>query len=104
MATVPAFDVPDEALQALGLTTPGEFAAEMRLAAAAIWYDRGMISQEIGSHIAGLDRWAFMLGISRLEVGPFQETVEEIQEVLERGATARGEHAPTHRPGSNGDD
>jgi hypothetical protein len=102
MATIPSFDVPDEALKALGLT-PEEFARELRLAAAAIWYDRGMVSQEIGSHIAGLNRWEFMLGISRLEVSPFQETVEEIQQVLERGATTRSEHVPSHRPGSDGD-
>ena len=102
MATVPAFEVPDEALQALGLT-PEQFACELRLAAAALWYDRGMISQEIGSHIAGLNRWEFLLGISRLEVSPFQETVEEMQQVMERGAAARGEHVPPHHPGSDGD-
>ncbi len=95
MATVPSFDVADEALQSLGLT-PEQFAAEVRLAAAAFWYDRGVISQGIGARIAGLDRWQFMLGISRLEVSPFQETVEEIQQVLERGRAARGEHLPAH--------
>lgn len=101
MATVPAFDVPDEVLHALDLT-PDQFVAEVRLAAAALWYDRGVVSQEIGSYIAGLGRWEFMLGISRLEVSPFQETVEEIQQVLMRDAAARSEHIPADRPRTDG--
>lgn len=103
MATIPSFEVPDEALRALKLT-PVEFTGELRLAAAAMWYDRGMISQEIGAHLAGLDRWAFMLGISRLEVSPFQETIEDIREVLERDRTARGEHVATDRARAGGSD
>ena len=81
MATIPSFDVPDEALRALKLT-PEQFASELRLAAAALWYDRGMISQEIGSYIAGLNRRDFMLGISRLEVDVFQESIEDLKRVL----------------------
>jgi predicted HTH domain antitoxin len=102
MATIPSFDVPDEALQALGLT-PEQFASELRLAAAAIWYDRGMISQGIGARIAGLDRWEFMLGLSRHQVSPMQETVEEIQQVLERGRAAGSEYVPAHHPRAGGD-
>ena len=89
MATVPSFDVPDEALRALGLT-PEQFAAELRLAA-AFWYDRGVISQEIGSDVAGLNRTDFIFGLSRLEVDVLQETIEEIRQVLERDAASRGE-------------
>ena len=103
MATVPSFDVPDEALRALGLT-PEQFAAELRLAAAALWYDRGLISQGIGARIAGLGRWEFMLGISRLEVSPFQESVDDIKQVLERGRAARGEHVAADRSIPGGDD
>lgn len=103
MATIPSFDVPDEALLALDLT-PEEFTAELRLAAAALWYDRGMVSQEIGSHVAGLGRWEFMLGMSRLEVSPFQETVDDIQQVLERAAATRSEHVPAHHPRADGAD
>jgi hypothetical protein len=103
MVTVPSFEVPDEALRALGLT-PEEFAAELRLAAAALWYDRGLISQGIGARVAGLDRWAFMLGISRLEVSPFQETIEDIEQVLERDRAARGQHLPADRAVPGGDD
>ena len=46
MATVASFDVHDEALQALSLT-PERFSAELR-PAAAFWYDRHVISWEIG--------------------------------------------------------
>jgi len=96
MATIPSFDVPDEALAALALTRE-QFVAEMRLAAAAFWYDRYLISQEIGSYIAGLNRRDFILGLSRLEVDVLQETVEDLKQVLERGRTARGEQlAPDH--------
>ena len=90
MATVPSFDVRDEALQALGLT-PEQFAAELRLAAAAFWYDRYLISQEIGSYIAGLNRRDFILALSRLEVDIFQVTAEELERELELGRAARGE-------------
>ena len=103
MAAVPSFDVPDEALQALGLT-PEQFAAELRLAAAAFWYDRYLISQEIGSYIAGLDRTDFILGLSRLKVDVLQETVEEIREVLERDAAARGEQFSADRTVAGGAD
>lgn len=103
MATVPSFDVPDEALQALRLT-PEELAAELRLAAAAFWYDRQLISQEIGSYIAGLDRTDFILGLSRLKVDVLQETVDEIREVLERDAAARGEQLSPDRAVTGGVD
>jgi hypothetical protein len=84
MATVPSFDVPDDALRALGLT-PEEFAAELRLAAAAFWYDRHMISQEIGSYVAGLDRTDFLFGLSRLQVEIFQVDAEELARELKHG-------------------
>ncbi len=103
MATVPSFEVPDEALQALGLT-PEQFAAELRLAAGALWYDGGMISQGIGARVAGLERWAFTLWISRLEVSPFQETIEDIEQVLECGRATGGEHVPAGRSVPGGDD
>jgi len=102
MATVPSFDVPDEALQALGLT-PEQFAAELRLAASAFWYDRYLISQEIGSYIAGLNRRDFILGLSRLQVDIFQVTAEDLERELELARTARGEQLSTDQPVSGGD-
>ena len=49
MATGLSFEVPDGALLALNLP-PEEFMAGLRLATPAFWYDRGVISQEIGSY------------------------------------------------------
>jgi len=107
MATVPSFDVPDEALQALGLT-PEQFAAELRLAAAAFWYDRHMISQEIGSYIAGLDRTDFIFGLSRLKVDIIQTSGDDLDRELAHireivnGRAARGEYVPADHPHSGG--
>ncbi len=55
---------------------------EMRVAAAAKWYELGRISQEKAAEIAGLNREEFMLTLSRLQVSPFQYTVQEIEEEL----------------------
>ncbi|MGH2588046.1 MAG: UPF0175 family protein [Dehalococcoidia bacterium] len=102
MATIPSFEVPDEALAALGLT-PEEFARELRLAAAAFWYDRYEISQEIGSYIAGLNRRDFILGLSRLKVDVLQESIEELKQGLEHARAARGEQLAPDRALSRGD-
>jgi hypothetical protein len=103
MATIPSFDVPDEALRALDLT-PEQFAAELRLAAAAFWYDRRQISQEVGSYIAGLNRRDFLLGISRLEVDPIQVDDDDLERELAHlrklahGRAARDEHVAADHP------
>ena len=49
---------------------------ELRLAAAAKWYELGLVSQERGAEIAGLTRMQFMLALGRLSVSPFQEDLE----------------------------
>ncbi|ASC69754.1 uncharacterized protein XM38_006830 [Halomicronema hongdechloris C2206] len=49
------FDVPQDVFSALK-TSPDEFAAELRLAAAIFWYQKGQISQEKAAQVAGLDR------------------------------------------------
>lgn len=96
MATIPSYEVPDEALLALKLTS-NEIAAELRLAAAAFWYDRRLISQEIGAHIAGLNRRDFILGLSRLKVDVLQVDGDELEHELKHirelvdGRVARGE-------------
>jgi hypothetical protein len=81
MVAVPSFDVPEEALRALGLT-PEEFVCELRLAAAAFWYDRQQISQEIGANIAGLNRRDFIFGLSRLKVDVLQVSGDELEREL----------------------
>jgi hypothetical protein len=107
MATVPSFEVPDEALQALKLT-PEQFATELRLAAAAFWYDRHLISQEMGSYIAGLNRRDFILGLSRLKVDVIQVTDEELERELAHirevvhGRAAGGEQLTPDYPHAGG--
>lgn len=83
MARLPAFEVPDEALEALK-RTPEEFLCELRLAAAALLYDRGQVSQEIGAAIAGLDRTDFLFGLARFDVNAFQVDSEDFEHELER--------------------
>jgi len=72
----------DSLHQKLDSTQPPELTEEMRVAAAAKWYELGKISQEKAAEIAGLNREEFMLTLSRLQVSPFQYTVQEIEEEL----------------------
>ena len=60
----------------LDSTEPFELTEEMRVAAAEKWYELGKISQEKAAEIAGLNREEFMLTLSRLQVSPFQYTVQ----------------------------
>ncbi len=70
-------DIDDDVL--LGLQrTPEELAGELRLAAAAKWYEMGKVSQERGAQIAGLSRSAFIDALGKFDVSPFQESAEEI--------------------------
>jgi predicted HTH domain antitoxin len=71
-----AFELPDGAFSALR-KDPAEMDREFRLAAAAKWYELGLISQERGAEIAGLTRVEFMLALGRLGVSPFQEDLDE---------------------------
>jgi len=61
---------------------PGEFASEMRVAAAAKWYELGMVSQEKAAEIAGLSRANFISSLIRLRVSPLQYSSEELREEL----------------------
>ena len=74
--TMIAFDLPDGAFAALR-KDPREMESELRMAAAAKWYELGMISQERGAEIAGLTRVELMRALSRLGVSPFQEDLDE---------------------------
>lgn len=58
--------------------TPEEFASEIRLLAAAKWYESGMVSQEKAAQIAGMNRLDFLMAISALGISPFQYTAEEV--------------------------
>jgi hypothetical protein len=76
--------LPDEVFSTMHMS-PGEVADEMRVAAAAIWYAKGLISQGQGAEIARMSRTDFMRTLSDVGVSPFQETLEEVQESLRRG-------------------
>jgi len=60
--------------------TPEEFASEIRLLAAAKWYESGVISQEKAAQIAGMSRSDFLAAISGIRISPFQYTAEEVME------------------------
>jgi hypothetical protein len=76
--------LPDEVFSTMHMS-PGEVADEMRVAAAAVWYAKGLISQGQGAEIARLSRAEFIQALGAAGVSPFQETVEEVRESLLRG-------------------
>jgi predicted HTH domain antitoxin len=77
-------DLPEDALGSLR-KTPEEFARELRLAAAAKWYELKFLSQERAARVAGLSRAEFLHALSRLGVSPFQYGADEIVEEAARG-------------------
>ncbi|MBF0177685.1 MAG: UPF0175 family protein [Magnetococcales bacterium] len=62
--------------------SPGEFAIEMRKAAAIYWYQRGMISQEKAAEVAGLDRTDFLLLLAAEKVDVFAVDMEALRQEL----------------------
>ena len=82
-------EMPDGAA-ALDWCSEDEFAAQLRLAAAIFWYDRGLISQGKGAAIAGLTRAGFIQALSDAKVSPLQVTAEELKAELERTFDAGG--------------
>ena len=71
------FDLPLGAFSALR-KTPEELTSDMRVAAAAKWYEMGLVSQEKASEIAGMTREDFLMELSKFNVSPFQSSAEEI--------------------------
>jgi predicted HTH domain antitoxin len=84
MATQITIELPDDAFSVLR-SNPGDFVREMRLAAAAKWYEIGLVSQSKAAELAGVSRERFLEALARLQVSPFQETPEELSEGLDRG-------------------
>ena len=78
-------EIPDNAT-ALDWCSEDEFPAQLRLAAAIFWYDRGLISQGKGAAIAGLSRADFIQALS--QVNPLQVTPEDLNAELERAFDA----------------
>lgn len=58
--------------------TPHELQRDMRITAAAKWYELGHISQEKAAEIAGLCREDFLMELSKFNVSPFQYTSSEV--------------------------
>lgn len=76
-------DVPDGVLSALRMS-PTEFAREMRVAAALLWYSQGEISPSVGAEIAGISRAEFIDELSRRRISVVQVTPEQLQEEIDR--------------------
>jgi predicted HTH domain antitoxin len=72
-----SFEINREALSALR-QDPEHFVPELRLAAAAKWYELGMISQSKAAEIAGISRSEFLTALTRFRVSPFQYGSDEI--------------------------
>ncbi len=83
MATQITIDVPEEAFSVFR-SSPEDFVKEMRLAAATKWYEIGLVSQSKAAELAGVSRERFLEVLSRFHVSPFQETLEELSEELDR--------------------
>ena len=83
MATL-TLDMPDDVFSALR-RSPDEFARELRLAAAMLWYQQGRISQEKAAGIAGLDRVDFLMALAREKVPAFHVDIDELRRELDRG-------------------
>lgn len=77
MSQLLEIELPDDVLSALQKDAH-EMSSELRLAAAAKWYELGILSQEKAAQTAGLSRAAFIAELIRFRVSPFQETAEEI--------------------------
>ncbi|MCY4420112.1 MAG: UPF0175 family protein [Gammaproteobacteria bacterium] len=77
-------ELPDEVFSALRCS-PEEFVAELRLAGAIHWYERGMISQEKAAYIAGLDRTDFLTALAHEQVDVFTVDIDALKSELDRG-------------------
>lgn len=75
-------DLPESVFSALR-KAPTEFVREMRVAAAAKWYELGEVSQGKAAEIAGLSRSEFIHALARYQVSVLQYSEEELAEEME---------------------
>jgi len=83
MPTV-TMDLPEDVFSALR-RSPEEFAREMRLAAAMLWYTRGMISQEKAAEVAALSRAEFLKALAQNEMDVFAVDFNDLKREVDRG-------------------
>ena len=82
--TTLSISLPEEVLGALRCD-PAQLGREMRLAAAATWYEEGKVSQEVAAWVAGLDRTDFLLALSRMGRDSFGVDFDDLDRELNRG-------------------
>jgi predicted HTH domain antitoxin len=70
-------EVPEGALASLHQDPEG-FAKEMKLAAAAKWYELKLVSQGRAAEIAGISRAELIDALGRFGVSPFQYDADEL--------------------------
>lgn len=81
MAKVLTIELPDDAFSALR-RSPDEFVQEMRLAAAAKWYEMGEVLQGKAAELAGLSREDFIGALGRFGVSAIQTRPEDLADDL----------------------
>jgi hypothetical protein len=74
-------EFPDELLTALR-ADPEDVKKELRMNAAAVWYEQGRISQEIAAHMAGLCREDFLLALASMKKNSFHVDFNELNKEL----------------------
>jgi predicted HTH domain antitoxin len=70
--------VPQESILALE-TSPGEFAADFRMAAAMKYYELGRLSSGAAARLAGVPRAVFLARLAEYGVDTFRLTEEQLQ-------------------------
>ena len=65
--------------------SPNELGGELRLAAAAHWYQQGRISQEWVAKTVGMDRTDFLLTPARMGKDSFVVDFNDLDDELARG-------------------
>lgn len=71
------FEVPEGVLPSLH-KDPAGFTRDLRLAAAAKWFELRKLSQGRAAEIAGVSRSEFIAELGRFGVSPFQYSASEI--------------------------